>query len=146
MAIEFITIEDADGVTRKVAAELAPDGSYYQVQSVAFGTDGAAPTLVSSASPLPVELTPATATAFSDTGTITSITKLRGLSIANTSLTARAQIRLRNSVVGGTILATVTLAPGESVDYSYPAGRTAASGTIYMQLVSGTVEGSVYAS
>src|SRR4051794_8893654 len=83
-------------------------------------------------------LSPGTPTAFANAGTITA-TRLRGVTIANTSTTARAQIRLRNSVVTGTILDTITLGPGESVSYSYPAGRTVAAGTLYMELVSGTV-------
>jgi len=95
---------------------------------------------------LAVDTTPATATAFSDTGTVGSVTKYRGISVANSSTSARAQVRVRNNTVAGTILDTITLGPGESVSYTYPAGRTVASGTLYMQLVSGAVEGSVYTS
>lgn len=94
---------------------------------------------------LAVNLPASTATAFADAGTIAAGT-YRGITIKNTSTTATAEVAIRNQNVTGTILDTITLAGNESVRETYPAGRAAASGTIYMQLVAGAVSGSVFAS
>lgn len=55
-----------------------------------------------------------------------------------------AVFRLRDGTVTGTILEVVSLASGESSgDWYGPQGLVVSSGSIYYQLVSGAVEGSV---
>lgn len=103
MAIEYITIRDADGVDRKVAAELAPDGSYYQVQSVAFGVDGAAPTLVSASNPLPVDS--GSGTFGYDAGTATG----------TVDVPANAKLRCVSVVAGAAANATITIGGGDTI-------------------------------
>lgn len=90
-----------------------------------------------------VDLAAATPTAILDAATATA-TKYIGITVRETSNAATAVVRIRNSGAGGTILDTITLVANESVSYTYPRGRAAASGTVYIQVVSGTVEGSVF--
>lgn len=92
---------------------------------------------------LAVDLPVSTPTAFTNAGTVAS-SKYTGISVANSSATANAKVRVRNNNAAGIILDTITLAPNESVSYTYPRGRAAASGTIYMEIVSGGVEGSIF--
>jgi hypothetical protein len=80
--------------------------------------------------------------AITDTATATA-SRYVGITIAETA-GALAKVRVRNASVSGTMLDTITLQANESVSYTYPRGRSAASGTIYVQVVSGTVEGSVF--
>lgn len=91
-----------------------------------------------------LKLQPATATTFADAGTIAAA-NYRGITIKNTSTTATAEIAVRQANVSGTILDTITLAGNESAREHYPSGRTT-GGTIYMQVVSGAVTGSVFSS
>ena len=54
MAIEYVEIQDANGTSRRIAADL--NGSdYYQVTKIAFGADGTF-TLVDSSNPVPVTI------------------------------------------------------------------------------------------
>jgi hypothetical protein len=87
VAIEFVQILDATGATIKVAADLGPDGNYYQVAKIAHGADGTE-TVVSQSSPLPVA--PPTCT----TPTVTQV----GDAAASTSLLAANANRLGASI------------------------------------------------
>lgn len=74
-------------------------------------------------------------------------TKLWGVTLRETA-GAAAVVRLRNGVVGGTILATVSLTAGESVRevWAKPVPVGSATG-VYVELVSGTIpEGTVFTS
>ena len=74
--------------------------------------------------------------------------KLWGLTLRETTGSAACVVRLRNGVVGGTILATIKLLAGESVTETWPKPIPVghASG-VYVQLVSGTIpEGTVFTS
>lgn len=66
-----------------------------------------------------------------------------GLTVAETGA-AVAHIRVRDASATGDILATIKLASGGSTDISFPAPRLVESGTLYVQVVSGAVEGSVF--
>jgi hypothetical protein len=85
----------------------------------------------------------ATPTPISDTATATAARYI-GITVHETSGTASAVVRIRNQNVSGTILDVVSLLPNESVSLTYPRGRAAASGTIFVQVASGAVEGSVF--
>jgi hypothetical protein len=90
-----------------------------------------------------VDLAAATPTPITDTAIVTAA-KYIGITVCETSGSATAKVRVRNNNVSGVILDTITLAANESVSYTYPRGRAAASGTVYLQVVSGAVEGSVF--
>lgn len=88
MAIEFITIKDANDVSRNVACDL--DGTnYYQANKVAFGADGVF-TLVTAAVGLPVSVLNATLAATQsgtwNVGTVTSITNAVAITAASLPL------------------------------------------------------------
>jgi hypothetical protein len=77
-------------------------------------------------------------------GAITSATGvLMGVSARETTGTATAFFRLRATNATGVILATVTLAAGESIRDWYGPGGIAAAGGVYYELVSGAVAGGV---
>jgi hypothetical protein len=90
-----------------------------------------------------VDLSAATPTAIAD-GATASATKYIGITVSETTNAATAKVRVRNGNATGTILDTITLVANESVSYTYPRGRAAVSGTVYLQVVSGAVEGSVF--
>lgn len=70
---------------------------------------------------------------------------LLGFSMRESGGVAAAVVRLRDGAVGGAILATVSLAVGESVrDWFGDRGVNVPTG-IFFELVSGAVEGAVYA-
>lgn len=56
MAIEYIIVQDATGVQRKVAADLFNTDQYAQLTKLAWGADGTV-TLVETAAPLPTKQT-----------------------------------------------------------------------------------------
>lgn len=89
-----------------------------------------------------VDLAVSVPLAITDAATATAL-RYVGVSVAETA-GALAKVRVRNATVAGVILDTITLQANESVSYTYPRGRSAASGIIYVQVVSGTVEGSVF--
>lgn len=68
---------------------------------------------------------------------------LVGLTMRETTGVALAVVRLRDGVVGGTILATISLTAEESVREPLNVEVTNPAG-VYVELVSGTVEGSVF--
>lgn len=67
-----------------------------------------------------------------------------GFTLAETA-GATAKVRLREATVTGTILDSITLGANESTDDWYGPQGMYVNGDIYVQLVSGTVEGSVRA-
>lgn len=74
---------------------------------------------------------------------LTGVGTLEGWNFTETSGSAGAHVRLRNGAVGGDIVASIKLGAGESVgeDYDNPIG---VAGKVYVQLVSGAVEGALY--
>jgi hypothetical protein len=78
-----------------------------------------------------------------DTATASAI-RLNGYSIRETAA-ATAVVRLRDKNVSGQILATIALPASGSIQVMDTAGGILVpSGTIYVQVVSGAVEGAVY--
>lgn len=78
-------------------------------------------------------------------GAVTGVDgRLMGFSVREAAATpAKASMRLRAGGAAGAILATVTLAPEESIrDWFGPNGITATGG-VYYELVSGTITGGV---
>lgn len=73
-----------------------------------------------------------------------SASKYIGVSVRETSNTTTAVVRVRNLNVSGVLLDTISLQPFESISYTYPRGRAVAGGTVFIEVVSGTVEGSVF--
>lgn len=139
---EPIVMALSEDVTAEIVSlPLPTDASTESTQSAVLAAVNAVEATISGTPA--VELGGATATAIADAATATA-TKYVGVTVANTSTTARAEVRVRNTNVSGTILDSIHLGPGESVSYTYPRGRTAASGTIYIQVVSGAVEGSIF--
>jgi hypothetical protein len=67
--------------------------------------------------------------------------RLTGYDLRDTS-GGGAVVRIRDGAAGGKIIATISLLPSES-DHEGSWNRVTASGC-YMQLVSGTVEGSIF--
>lgn len=90
-----------------------------------------------------VDLSAANPTTIIDAATVAA-SKYIGVTVANMSTTATARVRVRNQNVSGVILDTLPLAQSEALSYTYPRGRAAASGTVYIEVASGTVEGSVF--
>lgn len=110
------------------------------------GLEGLAGTLNGYVDQLEALLGGATPTAIpGSSGDITGSTGvLMGFSAKETSGTTSAHFRLRVDTAVGTILATVSLLPNESVrDWYGPAGVTATGG-VYFELVSGAVAGGVF--
>lgn len=111
--VEQILIKDANGTNRAISVDEAPAGVFTQLQKVAFGASGAAPTMVSPADPLPVVLPAAQRTPglvrVSNNSVVTA--GARRVSIANVG------------AVAGTLLGA-TLQPGEVVTYEATAGET----------------------
>ena len=150
-----VALDELD--TLNGSATSAPKPKAQRVK-ILHGADGVG-TDVSSSSPLPVsvgsalpagtnvigsvDLAAATPTAIAEAATV-SATKYVGISVSETTGSATAKVRVRNANAAGTILDTITLQGNESVSHTYPRGRSAASGTVYVQVVSGAVEGSVF--
>lgn len=139
-----------------IATDYVESSHHIRVK-VQHGADGSA-TDVSSASPMPVTaaagtaagLAPAVAHTLTGTPPVSQIvlsapTTYLGIEVSETTETARASVVLYdNTAASGTIISTVTLAPGESRDIPVPAGRRALVG-VYAQ-ITGSVRGSVFAS
>lgn len=144
MAIETITIKDADGVERQISAD-AIDGAFAQVFKLAWGADGVL-TLAESASPLPVTLPPAATPHYDAAGTadvdLTTVAgRLMSFSARETTEVdgARAVFLLRDGT-GGTVVAIVTLGSGESVRDTFAPNGIALTSGLRLDRVSGTSE------
>jgi len=126
-------------VLTKLGAVTLDAGTLAALESITIGTALPAGTNAIGT----VDLAAATPTAIVDAATV-SATRYIGVTVCETSGSAAAKVRVRNQNVSGVILDSITLQANESVSYTYPRGRSAASGTIYLQVVSGAVEGSVF--
>jgi len=83
-----------------------------------------------------------TAIAITPDSNHTGVTDFFGFTIAEDA-GATAHIRFRKLVVTGTILASIKLQAGESAMIMFP-DEMEASGGVYVQEVSGSIEGSLY--
>lgn len=75
-----------------------------------------------------------------------AVTKLGGFTIRESAaIAAVATVRLRKAAVGGIILEVIELAANGSLTVSYGRGNyKEASGGTYVEVVAGTVEGSLF--
>lgn len=72
------------------------------------------------------------------------VNALVGWSFEETSETLGAKIRLRDGTITGTVIATIPLLPGEGVNHSYPTALMVPSRKLFVEVVSGSVEGSLH--
>lgn len=90
-----------------------------------------------------VESVPGTPIDIADAATVVADVYV-GITVAEQTTITEALVRVRDEDATGSILDSIPLLPGEGVSYVYAPGRTATSGTVYVEVVSGTVEGSVF--
>lgn len=128
MANGFITLSDHDGNPVKIRVDT-PDvnGAVAEVSLVTPSTATAVPFNVPGAS-----------------GAVTNADgALMGVSLRETSEANRAVVRLRAGASNGTLLGVFSLTAGESVREWYGDSGIKATGGVYCELVSGSVEGSI---
>lgn len=73
-----------------------------------------------------------------------NVTQFRGISVRETTNATGAVVEFHEGTVGGALLATVGLSAGESVTATFD-DRVLASSGVYVEVVSGTVTGVLYA-
>lgn len=78
--------------------------------------------------------------------TVAAINTIFGWALAESTGSASAKVRLRDgTTAGGLLIATITLAQGESARDFFPVETPELRGNaIYLEVVSGSVEGAVY--
>jgi hypothetical protein len=74
---------------------------------------------------------------------LTGVGSLKGWNFTETSGSAGAHVRLRNGAVGGEIVASVKLGAGQSAGENYD-DPINVSGRVFVQIVTGAVEGALY--
>jgi hypothetical protein len=115
MALDTITISDANGVSRKVLVDNDGSSNYTQVEKIGFSADDAAPVLVSTSNPLPV----------TDAAAATSLAAILAKIIAapaTEATLAALSAKLPTSLILGALGVT------EGGTYGYAAGT--AAGTV----------------
>ena len=117
MAIGNITVKDASGTTKKVSTNVHTTDENAQVAQIGFGADGDAPTLVSSANPLPTAVSAAIPAGDNNIGNMDVASMPTGASAAQIQGTvASGSAQAQNPVMVGGKAVTATPTAVDAAD------------------------------